>query len=179
MTGEIRLIDKTFVPYLREDQLLKRIGEIAAQIRSDYGSEKVLFLSVLNGAFMFTSDLMKCLDGDVELSFIKLSSYDGVESTGKVYELIGLNQNVQGKHIVVIEDIVDTGLTVERVSNMLKLQNPLSVEVCTLLYKPEAFKGDEVPKYCGFEIPNKFVVGYGLDYNELGRNFKEIYQLKE
>ena len=179
MTGEIRLIDKTFVPYLREDQLLKRIGEIAGQIRSDYGSENVLFLSVLNGAFMFTSDLMKCLDGDVELSFIKLSSYDGVESTGKVYELIGLNQNVQGKHIVVIEDIVDTGLTVERVSNMLKLQNPLSVEVCTLLYKPEAFKGDEVPKYYGFEIPNKFVVGYGLDYNELGRNFKEIYQLKE
>ena len=125
MASEIRLIDKTFVPYLREDQLLKRIGEIAGQIRSDYGSEKVLFLSVLNGSFMFTSDLMKCLDGDVELSFIKLSSYDGVESTGKVYELIGLNQNVQGKHIVVIEDIVDTGLTVERVSNMLKLQNPL------------------------------------------------------
>tara|TARA_B100000674_G_scaffold246505_1_gene203136 strand:- start:172 stop:711 length:540 start_codon:yes stop_codon:yes gene_type:complete len=179
MTREIRLIDKTFVPYLREDQLLKRIGEIAAQIRSDYGSEKVLFLSVLNGAFMFTSDLMKCLDGDVELSFIKLSSYEGLESTGKVYELIGLNQNVQGKHIVVIEDIVDTGLTVERVSNMLKLQNPLSVEVCTLLYKPEAFKGDEAPKYYGFEIPNKFVVGYGLDYNELGRNLKEIYQLKE
>tara|TARA_Y100001978_G_C23688699_1_gene433423 strand:- start:1379 stop:1918 length:540 start_codon:yes stop_codon:yes gene_type:complete len=179
MTREIRLIDKTFVPYLREDQLLKRIGEIAAQIRSDYGSEKVLFLSVLNGAFMFTSDLMKSLDGDVELSFIKLSSYEGLESTGKVYELIGLNQNVQGKHIVVIEDIVDTGLTVERVSNMLKLQNPLSVEVCTLLYKPEAFKGDEAPKYYGFEIPNKFVVGYGLDYNELGRNLKEIYQLKE
>ena len=179
MTREIRLIDKTFVPYLREDQLLKRIGEIAAQIRSDYGSENVLFLSVLNGAFMFTSDLMKSLDGDVELSFIKLSSYEGLESTGKVYELIGLNQNVQGKHIVVIEDIVDTGLTVERVSNMLKLQNPLSVEVCTLLYKPEAFKGDEAPKYYGFEIPNKFVVGYGLDYNELGRNLKEIYQLKE
>ena len=179
MASEIRLIDKTFVPYLREDQLLKRIAEIAGQIRSDYGSENVLFLSVLNGAFMFTSDLMKCLDGEVELSFIKLSSYDGVESTGKVYELIGLNQNVQGKHIVVIEDIVDTGLTVERVSNMLKLQNPLSVEVCTLLYKPDAFKGDEEPKYYGFEIPNKFVVGYGLDYNELGRNFKEIYQLKE
>ena len=177
MASEIQLIDKTFVPYLREDQLLKRIGEIAGQIRSDYGSENVLFLSVLNGAFMFTSDLMKCLDGDVELSFIKLSSYDGVESTGKVYELIGLNQNVQGKHIVVIEDIVDTGLTVERVSNMLKLQNPLSVEVCTLLYKPESFQGDEAPKYYGFEIPNKFVVGYGLDYNELGRNFKEIYQL--
>ena len=179
MASEIQLIDKTFVPYLREDELLTRIGEIARQIRSDYGSEKVLFLSVLNGAFMFTSDLMKCLDGVVELSFIKLSSYDGIESTGKVYELIGLNQNVQGKHIVVIEDIVDTGLTVERVINMLELQNPLSVEVCTLLYKPDAFKGDEAPKYYGFEIPNKFVVGYGLDYNELGRNFKEVYQLKE
>lgn len=179
MANEIRLIDKTFVPYLREKELLARIGEIAGQIRSDYGTENVLFLSVLNGAFMFTSDLMKCLDGEVELSFIKLSSYDGVESTGKVYELIGLNQNVQGKHIIVIEDIVDTGLTVERVINMLELQNPLSVEVCTLLYKPEAFKGNEAPKYFGFEIPNKFVVGYGLDYNQLGRNFKEIYQLKE
>ena len=179
MASEIRLLDKTFVPYLSEDELLIRIREVAEQIHSDYGNENVLFLSVLNGSFMFTSDLMKCLDGGVELSFIKLSSYDGLESTGKVYELIGLNQNVQGKHIVVIEDIVDTGLTVQRVINMLELQNPLSVEVCTLLYKPQAYKGDEAPKYYGFEIPNKFVVGYGLDYKEIGRNLKEIYQLKE
>ena len=179
MSKEIHLIDKTFVPYLSEDKLLTRIKDVAKELRADYGTENVLFLSVLNGSFMFTSDLMKCLDGEVELSFIKLASYEGVSSTGQVHELIGLNQNIQGRHIVVLEDIVDTGLTVQRVITMLKMQNPVSVEVCTLLYKPDAFKGEIAPKYFGFKIPNKFVVGYGLDYNELGRNFKEIYQLKE
>ena len=128
---------------------------------------------------MFTSDLMKSIDGEVELSFIKLSSYDGTQSSGKVHELIGLNQNIQGRHVIVLEDIVDTGLTIQRVIKLLKMQHPQSIEVCTLLYKPDAFKGDIGPKYFGFKIPNKFVVGYGLDYNELGRNFKEIYQLKE
>lgn len=179
MEKEIHLIDKTFVPYLSEEKILSRVKDIGAELRSNYASENVLFLSVLNGSFMFTSDLMKSIDGEVELSFIKLSSYDGTQSSGEVHELIGLNQNIQGRHVVVLEDIVDTGLTVQRVIKLLKMQNPQSIEVCTLLYKPDAFKGDIAPKYFGFKIPNKFVVGYGLDYNELGRNFKEIYQLKE
>jgi hypoxanthine phosphoribosyltransferase len=179
MSKEIHLIDKDFVPYISEEKILARVKVLSSQIRVDYGTNNVLFLSVLNGSFMFTSDLMKNMEGEVELSFIKLSSYEGTSTSGKVHELIGLNQNIQGRHIVVLEDIVDTGLTVQRVITMLKMQNPLSIEVCTLLYKPEAFKGDTAPKYFGFKIPNKFVVGYGLDYDQLGRNFNEIYQLKD
>jgi len=179
MSKEIHLIDKIFVPYISEEKILSRIKELGEELRSDYGHDNVLFLSVLNGSFMFTSDVMKQIDGDVELSFIKLASYEGTSTTGKVHELIGLNQNIEGRHIVIIEDIVDTGLTVDRVITMLKMQNPMSIEVCTLLYKPDAFKGDSTPKYFGFKIPNKFVVGYGLDYDQLGRNLKEIYQLKE
>ena len=179
MTREIHLKDKTFVPYISEDKILSRIKELGQELCLDYGTENILFLSVLNGSFMFTSDLMKEVTGDVELSFIKLSAYVGTSTTGEVHELIGLNQDIEGKKIVILEDIVDTGLTVDRVRTMLKMQNPSSVEVCTLLYKPDAFRGDSVPKYFGFEIPNKFVVGYGLDYDQLGRNLKEIYQLKE
>ena len=179
MTKEIHLKDKTFVPYISEDKILSRIKELGQELRLNYGTENILFLSVLNGSFMFTSDLMKELTGEVELSFIKLSSYVGTSTTGEVHELIGLNQDIEGKKIMILEDIVDTGLTVDRVRTMLKMQNPSSVEVCTLLYKPDAFKGDSAPKYFGFEIPNKFVVGYGLDYDQLGRNLKEIYQLKE
>jgi hypoxanthine phosphoribosyltransferase len=179
MSKEIHLIDKYFVPYISEEKILGRIKELGQELRKDYGGENVLFLSVLNGSFMFTSDLMKHIDGDVELSFIKLASYVGTSTTGKVHELIGLNQNIEGRHIVILEDIVDTGLTVDRVITMLKMQNPASIQVCTLLYKPDAFKGDSAPKYFGFKIPNKFVVGYGLDYDQLGRNLKEIYQLKE
>ena len=179
MSKEIHLIDKDFVPYISEEEILARVKDLSSQIRADYGTNNVLFLSVLNGSFMFTSDLMKNMAGEVELSFIKLSSYEGTTTSGKVHELIGLNQNIQGRHIVILEDIVDTGLTVQRVITMLKMQNPLSIEVCTLLYKPEAFKGETAPKYFGFKIPNKFVVGYGLDYDQLGRNFNEIYQLKD
>ena len=179
MAKEIHIIDKTFVPYLGEDEILSRVKELALELKTDYKEDTILFLSVLNGSFMFTSDLMKSMDDEVELSFIKLSSYEETSSTGQVHELIGLNQNVQGKHVVILEDIVDTGLTVQRVIKMLKMQNPRSVEVCTLLFKPDAFKGEHAPKYFGFKIPNKFVVGYGLDYKELGRNYKEIYQLKE
>ena len=132
MAKEIHLIDKTFVPYISEDKILSRIKELGQELRLDYGTENILFLSVLNGSFMFTSDLMKEVTGEVELSFIKLSSYVGTSTTGEVHELIGLNQDIEGKKIVIIEDIVDTGLTVDRVRTMLKMQNPSSVEV--LLY---------------------------------------------
>ncbi len=179
MKKEIHLIDKTFVPYLDEKVIAARIKELAADIEKHYNEKSILFLSVLNGSFMFTSDLMKCMEKEVEVTFVKLSSYEGTSTTGQVHELIGLQEDLKGKHILILEDIVDTGLTVEKLMKMILPMTPASLEVCTLLYKEEAFKGETPPKYYGFKIPNKFVVGYGLDYNELGRNFKEIYQLKD
>lgn len=158
---------------------MSRIDVLATELQRDYTHRNVLFLSVLNGAFMFTSDLMKALDLKLEISFIKLSSYQGTKSSGVVRELIGLNSSIEGKYIVILEDIVDTGTTVNRLMELLKPLNPKSIEVCTLLFKKSAFEGQEPPKYVGFEIPNKFVVGYGLDYDESGRNIKELYQLKE
>ena len=128
---------------------------------------------------MFTSDLMKSLDINLEISFVKLASYEGTKSSGVVRELIGLNNKIKDRHVVILEDIVDTGKTVDRLMELLKPEGARSIEVCTLLFKKSAFEGKEAPKYVGFEIPNKFVVGYGLDYDEAGRNIKELYQLKE
>jgi hypoxanthine phosphoribosyltransferase len=121
---------------------------------------------------------MKNVDLNCEISFVKVSSYEGTKSTGKVNELIGLNSLITNKHVVILEDIVDTGLTIERIVPSIEEKNPLSIQICTLLFKEEAFKGITPPKYIGFTIPNKFVVGYGLDFNEKGRNLDEIYQLK-
>jgi hypoxanthine phosphoribosyltransferase len=179
MQSEIRLLDKTFSPYLAEDKIMARIDVLANELQRDYSNKEVVFLSVLNGAFMFTSDLMKSLDINLEISFVKLSSYDGTKSSGVVRELIGLNNKIKDRHVVILEDIVDTGRTVDRLIELLKPKGAGSIEVCTLLFKKSAFEGKEVPKYVGFEIPNKFVVGYGLDYDEAGRNIKELYQLKE
>jgi hypoxanthine phosphoribosyltransferase len=158
---------------------MARIDVLANELQRDYSNKEVVFLSVLNGAFMFTSDLMKSLDINLEISFVKLSSYDGTKSSGVVRELIGLNNKIKDRHVVILEDIVDTGRTVDRLIELLKPKGAGSIEVCTLLFKQSAFEGKEVPKYVGFEIPNKFVVGYGLDYDEAGRNIKELYQLKE
>ena len=157
---------------------MDRISQLAIELRNTYGNEQICFVSVLNGAFMFSSDLMKNMNGHVEISFVKLSSYSGTKSRGQVDELIGLNEVLNNKHVVVLEDIVDTGKTLEKLMFLLKDKNPKSLEVCTLLYKPKSYNGSIPPKFVGFEIENKFVVGYGLDYNELGRNLSSIYQLK-
>ena len=178
MNRDISLLDKTFTPYLSSESIKNRIDGLAAQLNADYKGESVVFIAVLNGAFMFASDLMKGLDLDLEVSFIKVSSYSGTQSSGKVKELIGLNNSINQKHVIVLEDIVDTGRTADKLFDLLKEKVPRSVEMCTLLFKPDAFEGIEEPKYVGFKIPNKFVVGYGLDYYEAGRNLNEIYQLK-
>ena len=128
---------------------------------------------------MFASDLMKCVNLDSEISFVKVSSYHGTASTGRVDELIGLNTNVRDRHIILLEDIVDTGVTVDKVLKLLSVAEPASVKTCTLLFKPDAFKGKKTPDFIGFSVPDLFVVGYGLDYNELGRNLRDIYKLKE
>lgn len=177
MENTIAIHDKLFSLYLDEEIIINRIKQLSHNIQCDYAEKDLLLLCILNGAFMFASDLVKSIDGSFEISFVKVSSYIGTESTGKVDELIGLTSNIKDKHVVIVEDIVDTGLTIDKVIFLLNEKRPKSIEICTLLYKPEAFMGKNSPKYIGFEIPNKFVVGYGLDYNEHGRNLKELYQL--
>lgn len=177
--NEIQLHDKHFELFISSEEILTKVAALAKKIEADYEGKEILFLSILNGSFMFTSDLLKNIQKQLEVSFIKVSSYSGTSTTGRVDELIGLATSIKDKHIIVVEDIVDTGITIDKVITLLNASNPASISVCTFLYKPSAFKGNSVPQYIGFEIPNKFVVGYGLDYNQLGRNLAALYQLKE
>jgi hypoxanthine phosphoribosyltransferase len=174
----IQLHDKLFIPYLSESEILVAVDSLADRINTDYEGKELIFLSVLNGAFMFTSDLMKRVTLPCEISFMKVSSYVGTGTTGRVDELIGLTGTVKDRHVVIIEDIVDTGITIDKVIKLLSIQEPASIEVCATLFKKEAYRGIHPPKYYGFEIPNKFVVGYGLDYDQHGRNLSAIYQVK-
>lgn len=175
----IQVLDKSFEVFITKEELSKEIATLGDQISKDYKDGDLVFLSVLNGAFMFTSDLMKNITIDCEVSFVKMSSYSGVESKGKVDELIGLNGDLSGRDIVIVEDIVDSGLTIDKIISLLETSNAASVKVCTLLYKPDAFTGQKRPDYVGFSIPNAFVVGYGLDYDQKGRNLDMIYQVRE
>jgi hypoxanthine phosphoribosyltransferase len=175
----ITLHDKVFEPFILEDEILDRIGTIGASLSTEYADKNPLIIAVLNGSFMVAADLMKSMSIDCEISFVKVSSYHGTTSTGRVDELIGLNTDVRGRHIILLEDIVDTGVTVDKVLKLLSVAGPASVKTCTLLYKPDAFKGKKAPDYIGFSVPELFVVGYGLDYDELGRNLRDIYKLKE
>ena len=176
--NEIQLHDKHFEVYIPSTDILEKVAALAASIEKDYQGKNILFLSILNGAFMFTSDLMKGITLPCEISFMKVSSYAGTESTGRVDELIGLTSAIKDRHVIIIEDIVDTGITIDKVIKLLTIQEPSSIEVCATLFKKEAYRGQHPPKYFGFEIPNKFVVGYGLDYDQYGRNLPAIYQVK-
>jgi len=175
----IRLHDKTFRHYIPANQIQKAIDSVAEQMNSELKDEpQPLFLSVLNGAFMFTADLIRKLNFDLELSFIKVSSYCGTQSTGEVNEIIGLNTSVEGRTVVIVEDIVDTGVTIERLAEILKKQHPKQVQICTLLLKPDQYKKSLYLDYIGLKIPNAFIVGYGLDYNSLGRHLPDIYVIE-
>lgn len=169
--------DKSFNTYLSEEIILKRVKELAETINKDYAGKRPMFIAILNGSFMFASDLFKQLTIEAELCFIKLASYDGMKSTGKVVTSIGLEDDIFGKDIVIVEDIVDTGKTLHNFLPKLLHQQPKSLKIATLLHKPEATEFPLTLDYVGFEIPKKFVLGYGLDYDGLGRNLKEIYQL--
>jgi hypoxanthine phosphoribosyltransferase len=173
----IRVHDKSFETYLSEDTIQKRIKELAATINKDYAGKRPFFIAILNGSFMFASDLFKQLTVEADICFIKLASYKGLESTGKVVTTIGLDDDLYGKDVVIVEDIVDTGKTLHNFLPRLEHQQPESLKIATLLHKSEATEYPLKLDYIGFDIPNKFVVGYGLDYDGLGRNFKEIYQL--
>lgn len=174
---KITVHDKNFEIFISKEEIDQHIRDLAAQIDVDYYNKKLLVIGILNGAFMFVSDLIKEMTIDPEISFIKLTSYTGTSTTGNVQQLIGLKENIEGRHVLVLEDIVDTGNTLEKILEVLKSKNPASLEIGTLLYKPDAYKKDYAVKYVGRAIPNKFVVGYGLDYDGYGRSLQHIYQI--
>ena len=173
----IKVHDKSFEIYLSEEKIQQRIREMAAVINKEYAGRRPLFIAILNGSFMFASDLFKQLDIEAELCFIKLASYKGMKSSGNVITSIGLEVDLFGKEVIIVEDIVDTGKTLHNFLPKLLHQQPKSLKIASLLHKPEATEYPLTLDYVGFDIPNKFVVGYGLDYDGLGRNLKEIYQL--
>jgi hypoxanthine phosphoribosyltransferase len=174
----IKVHDKYFEPFLSEETLQQKIKEIAGQISNDYSGRRPLFIAILNGSFMFAADVFKYLSIDAEISFIKLASYKGTKSTGHVITAIGLDTEVTGRDVIILEDIIDTGKTLHSFLPQLFNQQPASVKIAVLLHKPDATVFPIDIAYCCFSIPNKFVVGYGLDYDGLGRNFKEIYQVQ-
>ena len=176
--SNIQVLDKTFEPYLKEAAIQAKITELAGQLNKDYAGKRPLFLSILNGSFLFTADLFKQITIEAEVSFIKLASYKGTSSTGNVITAIGLDTNVKDRHIVILEDIIDTGKTLHHYLPQLDSMQPASVKIAVLLNKKEALQYPVQVDYACFDIPNKFVVGYGLDYDGLGRNSKDIYQLK-
>lgn len=175
----IEIKDKKFIPYLTEDQLANKISELGQRINKDYTNKSPILLGVLNGAFMFLADLAKTIEIPVEIQFIKIASYEATASTGTVIDLIGLNIDLEGREVIIVEDIIDTGLSMKHALKLIAEKKPAQISIVTLLLKPEALKEQLDLAYVGFEIPNKFVVGYGLDYDGFGRNLKEIYQLKE
>ena len=175
----ITVNEKKFQPYLTVAQIDAEISRLATEINKDYAGQRPLFIAILNGSFMFAADLFKHITIDAEICFIKLASYKGTRSTGHVITSIGLDESLKGRHVVILEDIVDTGKTLSEVLPQLKDQQPASLKIAALLHKPEALVYPLKIDYLGFNVPNKFLLGYGLDYDGLGRNLKEIYQLME
>lgn len=173
----IRLHDKHFVPFINSETLQSRISDLSKQVANDLGDIKPLFVGILNGSFMFVSDFLKNYPNDCELSFIKLASYVGTESSQQVRTLFGLDEDLTGRTVVILEDIVDTGHTLEEINHIFKKKGVERLLIATLFFKPESYKKTMPIDYTGFEIPNKFIVGFGLDYDGLGRNLPQIYQL--
>ena len=179
MNKEIDIKDKIFEIFISEDEISSIVHSMANQINNS-GVKDPLFIAVLNGSFLFAADIMRKINiPNCEISFIKLSSYLGTESTGEVNELIGLGQDIKNRNIVILEDIIDTGITLEKIILLLEKEEVNDIKVATLLFKPEAYKKDIEIDFIGKSIPNDFVVGYGLDYDEIGRNLPHIYKLKE
>jgi hypoxanthine phosphoribosyltransferase len=175
----LRIHDKNFKSYISEEEIRQKVKELANILNRDYQDKKPIFIAILNGAFVFAADLFKSLTIDAEISFIKLASYKGMKSSGQVLTAIGLDIELFNRHVVILEDIVDTGKTLHEFLPQLWHQQPASLKIVALLHKPEAKVFPMNVDYVGFEIPDKFVVGYGLDFNGLGRNTAAIYQLVE
>ena len=172
---KVKILDKEFKISITAATIKQAIENMASQINNAYEEEEVLFISILNGAFMFSSDLIKRIKLKCQISFIKLSSYSGNSSTGKVEELIGLSENIKGRHVIILEDIVETGNTLNVLAGQLKAMEPASLKIATLLFKPQAYQKNLNLDYIGIEIPSEFIIGYGLDYSGYGRNYEDIY----
>lgn len=180
MDDKVTVDGLTFVPYLTRDQIEKEVKRVAAELRADLKGKNPLFLCVLNGAFIFAADLIREVGiNDAHINFVKYSSYEGTSSTGAVKEIMGLTEDVEGRDVVIVEDIVDTGLTASMMVSDLKKRNPRSVRFVTLLHKPESSKTGFKPDYVAFSIPPKFIIGYGLDLDGKVRNLKDIYVIDE
>ena len=175
--GQITVKDKTFEVSINETTIKQRVREVAQQMSRDLEGKNPLFLAVLNGAFIFAADLMREMTIPCEISFVKLASYQGTTSTGSIKEVIGINEDLSGRTVVIVEDIVESGLTIKRMMEQLGTRNPASVQVCTLFFKPEKLKEDLKLDYVAFSIPNDFILGYGLDYDQQGRQLKDVYSL--
>lgn len=175
----IDVLDKSFDKSITEEEILKAIDQVADKINTDYKDKEIFFLVILNGAFMFAADLIRRVDNKSIVSFVKLASYQGTQSTEKVVKLIGLNENLVGKNVVVVEDIVDTGITLDNLLGELETYKPASVRIATLLFKPDSFRKNYAVDYVGISIPNDFIIGYGLDYDGYARNYPDIYKIAE
>ena len=175
----VTIKDKTFETSMPEAEIKNRVKELAQQMSRDLEGKNPLLLAVLNGAFIFAADLMREMTIPCEISFVKLASYQGTTSTGTIHEVIGINEDLSGRTVVIVEDIVESGLTIKRMMEQLGTRNPASVQVCTLFFKPERLKEDLKLDYVAFEIPNDFILGYGLDYDQQGRGLKDLYTLVE
>ena len=171
----IKIKDKEFIPMISEAEIKERVKLVAEQISNDMKGKNPLLLAVLNGSFVFAADLMREISIPSEISFVKLASYQGTTSTGKVKEVIGINEDLTGRTVIIVEDIVESGLTIKQMIESIGTRNPESVHICTLLLKPECLKTELDIEYAAFKIPNDFIVGYGLDYDQQGRNLKDIY----
>ncbi len=177
--AEVKILDKTFETSIPESKILASIDAVAQRINQDLKNANPLFVCILNGAFMFAADLMKSVSIPCQITFVKVASYSGTSTTGNVKELIGLNENIEGRTVVIVEDIVDTGVTIKGLIDQINKLGAADVKVATLLFKPESCRPDVHPDYFGLTIPNDFIVGYGLDYDGFGRNLRDIYTLKK
>ena len=175
----VKIKDKTFKTSTPEEEILKKVKAVADKINADMADKNPLLLAVLNGSFVFAADLMRMINIPCEISFVKLASYQGTTSTGTVKEVIGINEDISGRTVIIVEDIVESGLTMKRMIESLGTRNPESIHICTLLLKPERLKVPLDIEYVAMEIPNDFILGYGLDYDQQGRNLRDIYTLVE
>ena len=175
----VKIKDKTFQTSITESEIKQRVKELAAKLSNDLKGKNPLLLGVLNGSFIFAADLMREMTIPCEISFVKLASYQGITSTGKVHEVLGINENLSGRDIVIVDDIVDTGRTMKQMVESLGTRNPASIHICTLFVKPDKLEEPLDIEYAAFSIPNDFILGYGLDYDQQGRWLKEIYTLVE
>ena len=174
----IKVLDKVFVPMISAEEIANEVRRVAKEINRDYEGRNPIFLAILNGSFMFAADLLREVDIPCEITFVKMASYEGTSSTGEVREIIGLNRSIEGRDVIIVEDIVDTGITMAHMIETLQGHNPKSLEICTFFLKPESLKVELNIRYTAMGIPNDFILGYGLDYDGYGRNLRDVWVLK-